>query len=88
MSGDLHYTDKDGNDVAVGASESYILYTHGDTRLDIDKTSGGYHVVHFNSEAERDRALSQLARDHAVWNDDDIQINRNASRYGKHVRDR
>jgi hypothetical protein len=77
------FTNTRGDSVSVDTDESYIVWTHGDTRMVVDKTSGGYHTVDFASKAERDRAVRAIAADHGVYDrdDPDTQINPAAPNY-------
>jgi hypothetical protein len=57
----------DGDSVSVTTSESYVVRIRGDNEIAIDKTRGGYLQVAFSSKSERDRALSEIAGDHPVY---------------------
>jgi len=80
---DARFRNSDGDDVTVSKDESYILWTHGDTRMVVDKTTGGYHTVDFASQADRDKALRAISGDHPVYNrdDPDVQMNPAAPNY-------
>lgn len=73
------FTNTAGEIVSVDTGESYIVYTHGDTRMVVDKTNDGYHTVDFASKQERDQAVRAIAADHGVFDRDDpnVRINPN-----------
>jgi len=83
MTPDAQFTNSDGQVFTVSKNESYILWAHGDTSMVVDKTTGGYHTVHFGSKAERDRALMHIRGDHPVYDrdDPDVQMNPAAPNY-------
>ena len=80
---DAQFRNTEGQVFTVSKDESYILWTHGDTRLVVDKTTGGYHTVDFDSKAERDRYLRAIKGDHPVYDRDnpDVQTNPAAPNY-------
>jgi len=57
----------DGGAVSVTTSESYTIDIQGEQEIAIDKTNGGTSWVRFSSKSERDRALSEIAGDHPVY---------------------
>ncbi|TDO31620.1 hypothetical protein C8E87_7046 [Paractinoplanes brasiliensis] len=83
MTPDAEFTNSEGRTFTVSKNESYIIYTHGETGMVVDKTEGGYHTVDFDSEAERDRALRHIRGDHPVYDrdDPDVQLNPAAPNY-------
>jgi hypothetical protein len=64
---DARFTNSEGQEFTVSKDESYIIYVQGDTRLIVDKTSGGNGAVDFPSKAARDRALQVIRGDHPVY---------------------
>ena len=85
MSETRRFRNIDGRDVSVNKNESYILWAHGDTRMVVDKTTGGYHTVDFPNREARDQAIRDIAGDHPVYDRDapDVQINPAASNYNR-----
>ena len=65
----------DGGTVSVTTSESYVLGIRGDKEIMIDKTKGNTSWVKFSSKSERDGALSEIAGDHPVYDQDRTQLN-------------
>jgi hypothetical protein len=64
---DARFTNTEGQQFTVDKRESYILYIHGDNRMVVDKTTGGYHQVDFANKADRDRAVRAIRGDHPVY---------------------
>jgi hypothetical protein len=68
---DAQFTNTEGQEFTVSKDEKYIIYIQGDTRMIVDKDSGGNGDVRFASRAERDRAVRTIRGDHPVYDRDD-----------------